>query len=357
MRKTEDIAANSTRLVATTHRESREADSESLAERWKMDRYTFINESVIDGNSSTPFLQRIFSTKKFSEFEIATGSCRSWQNRTSDWNWNVQICKNFDALRIQVPSQQAGNTKVLGAKSTRKWKNKTHDNCNSYRDWPLKSWSRITTTINTLRATASTRNKCSFVSQFSRCARNKDCINWFQSASLEIDPCWSANQKKISNSHTTPRKMKHYQHSLTDELTANKSLQNAMWKVGRFEICVANLRSRDDIWRQKSMIIADEINGPMTSRAENQVNSVQSVKSRWRHTSNKSSEQKKSKKEQAKESAKKQLPREETASVGSQKDNVHVEKHSQSSMTRTRKAKRKADAGHLLRRVPRTETR
>ena len=48
-------------------------------------------------------------------------------------------------------------------------------------------------------------------------------------------------------------------------------------------------------------------------------------------------------------------PREETAVVGSQEANVHVEKHAHSSMTRTRKAKGRDDLVHLLRQVLRTE--
>ena len=53
----------------------------------------------------------------------------------------------------------------------------------------------------------------------------------------------------------------------------------------------------------------------------------------------------------------KTTPTEETASAGSQKANVHSEKHAHSSMTRTRKARGKEDLVHLLRHVHRTETR
>ena len=53
----------------------------------------------------------------------------------------------------------------------------------------------------------------------------------------------------------------------------------------------------------------------------------------------------------------KTTPREETASVGSQKASVHLEKHAHSSMTRTRKAKGRDDPLHFLRQVHSTEIR
>ena len=50
-------------------------------------------------------------------------------------------------------------------------------------------------------------------------------------------------------------------------------------------------------------------------------------------------------------------PRGETAAVGPEKTNVHLEKRAHSSMTQTRKAKRRDDLVHLLRQVHRTEIR
>ena len=48
---------------------------------------------------------------------------------------------------------------------------------------------------------------------------------------------------------------------------------------------------------------------------------------------------------------------EEIAYAGSQMDNVHLEKHAHSSMTRTRKAKGRDNFVHLLRQVHRIKTR
>ena len=53
----------------------------------------------------------------------------------------------------------------------------------------------------------------------------------------------------------------------------------------------------------------------------------------------------------------KPILREETASVGSQKATVHVEKHAHSSMTRTRNAKGRDDRVHFFGQVHRTEIR
>ena len=47
----------------------------------------------------------------------------------------------------------------------------------------------------------------------------------------------------------------------------------------------------------------------------------------------------------------KTTPREETASVGPQEPNVHLEIHACSSMTRTKNAKRSDDFVHLLQQV------
>ena len=53
----------------------------------------------------------------------------------------------------------------------------------------------------------------------------------------------------------------------------------------------------------------------------------------------------------------KTTPREETASVGSQKANVHVEKHAHSNMTRTSEAKGTDDLVNFLRQARRTAIR
>ena len=98
-------------------------------------------------------------------------------------------------IGVQVPSQQPGNTKYCVRISRRIEQNARQ--YNYYRDWPPKSWNRITTAINTLWATASTRNKWNFVNQFSRCAKNKAFIIWFHSASLELVPSWSINQHRL----------------------------------------------------------------------------------------------------------------------------------------------------------------
>ena len=74
---------------------------------------------------------------------------------------------------------------------------------------------------------------------------------------------------------------------------ANKSLSEriAIWNVGRIEKRVASLRPRDDIRRPEVRLLRIEVDGPKTSRADNQGFSFQSEKSRRGQTCNRSSEQ------------------------------------------------------------------
>ena len=56
------------------------------------------------------FLQRIFRTKKFSKFQITSSSHWSCQDWTCDWNWSIQVCKNFvGCASIVTNTQEIGS--------------------------------------------------------------------------------------------------------------------------------------------------------------------------------------------------------------------------------------------------------
>ena len=138
----------------------------------------------MDRISCAPSCREYSDTKKFSECEITSSSCWSCQDRTSDWNWSIQICRNFgDWSTITVITTR--KCEAFGANITRNWTTRT--TIHSYRDCPPKFWSRVTTAGRKLRAT----------SKIWRCAKSKAYINWFLSASLEIDPGNSVNQKGL----------------------------------------------------------------------------------------------------------------------------------------------------------------
>ena len=99
-------------------------------------------------------------------------------------------------------------------------------------------------------------------------------------------------------------------------------------------------RSRDDSRLPEVWLLQIEVGGPKTLGAE---------KSRVYISRAKAKQKGKSKELPTKAST------EETASVGSQKDNVHSEEHAHSSMTRTRRAKERDDLCRFLRHVHRTE--
>ena len=90
---------SSRRLVATTHRESRD-DSESFwtdsicqnSGKWQILHYQWI---CYVWKQFYAFLQRILRLKKFSKSETTSSSYQSCQDRTSDGNCSIQICKNF----------------------------------------------------------------------------------------------------------------------------------------------------------------------------------------------------------------------------------------------------------------------
>ena len=85
--------------------------------------------------------------------------------------------------------------------------------------------------------------------------------------------------------------------------------------------------------------------GPTTSRAEHQRFSSQNRKSRRGKTCNRSSDQKSSEKTKT---MPRTIPREETASVGSQKANVHLELHAHSNITRKKERQRERTTSFTL---------
>ena len=136
-----------------------------------------------------------------------------------------------------------------------------------------------------------------------------------------------------------------------------RSVQDASWKVGRIEVFVACLRSRNDI-RQELWLLWIWVDGPKTSRAENHGFSLKSENSRQGQTCNWSCEQRTSKRiRQLKCQTQLRERRLHSLDHRPQKANAFLEKHARSSMTRTRTAKWRDDLVHLLRQVHRTETR
>ena len=100
-----------------------------------------------------------------------------------------------------------------------------------------------------------------------------------------------------------------------------ESAQDASWKVGRLEICVASLQSRDDIRRQQRRLLQIEVDGPKASRAENQGFSFRNEKSRRGRTDLQQELRAKEKRQEKAKTTPKTIPREETANFGLQKAN------------------------------------
>ena len=116
-------------------------------------------------------------------------------SRSDHWLGNIQICKNVgDWSKSTRTLTTNKNLEVLGANIMKNWAIRTRS-C-SHRDWAPKSWSRVITAINQLRATAGTRNIWKIACQIKSCATAKAKICWFQSTSLEVDPSNSVYQKK-----------------------------------------------------------------------------------------------------------------------------------------------------------------
>ena len=109
----------------------------------------------------------------------------------------LEVFKSAGALviEVQVPSHQPGNSKswVGTSRGNEQYSRHFH----SCRDWPLKSWSRVITAVNELRATASTGNRWTFGSRIYSCAKAKDFFNLLQLASLEIYPSKKHDQKGL----------------------------------------------------------------------------------------------------------------------------------------------------------------
>ena len=117
-------------------------------------------------------------------------------SRSDHWLGNIQICKNVgDWINSTKTLTTNKNFEVLGANIMRNRAIRTII-C-SHRDWAPKSWSRVITTINQLRATAGTRNIWKIASQVKSCAKPKAKIYRFQSTSLEVDPSNNVYQKGL----------------------------------------------------------------------------------------------------------------------------------------------------------------
>ena len=136
-----------------------------------------------------------------------------------------------------------------------------------------------------------------------------------------------------------------------------ESVQDASWKVGRIEKCVASLRSRDCSQRQEIRLLQIEIDGPETSRAETQRFSFENEKSRRRQTNNKRSEQKKSKRK-TRRKCQRQLRKTRLQTLDHEMPMFVWRFVSiQAWAERTRKAKGWDDLVHLLRQVHHSEIR
>ena len=130
-----------------------------------------------------------------------------------------------------------------------------------------------------------------------------------------------------------------------------ESVPDTSWRVGRIEILVASLRSRDDSWRQEVWLLQDWSWWPKD---------ISSRKSRilmWkRETETRTDLQwelrpREKQKEKANKMQKKQPRERRLHPLDQEEAKDHVEKHAHSSMTRTRKSEGRDDSVHC------TETR
>ena len=93
--------------------------------------------------------------------KITNCSQESCQDRTSDWNWSIQICRNFGDWSASTVT--ATRKSEVGAFITRGWTVRTA--ISSDRDWSSKFWSCVITAVNKLRAPASTGIRWTFACQ------------------------------------------------------------------------------------------------------------------------------------------------------------------------------------------------
>ena len=196
-RKTADNATSSRRLDAASHRESRDADSESCRTgiicqnggKWTILHHHWI---CYGWKHLYSFVQRFLRTKEFSKFEISISSERSCQDRTSDWKRRILICTQFGSWCSSTVTRTR-KIDVLGTNIT----------------WQHARQFIPSETDHTNLEAASSKQKIScgrpwaqetgehLPVRFLSCARAEASINWFQSASLEIDPSKSVNHNGL----------------------------------------------------------------------------------------------------------------------------------------------------------------
>ena len=184
----------SSRRLGATHSESRNDDSESFRTsslcqnggEWKILHRPWI---CYGRKQLCFFMLRRLRTN--SKFETTSSSHRSCQDWTSDWNWSIQICRNFGDWSMSTDTTTR-KWKVLGTNITRNWtiRKKVYTD---HQDIEAV----FITVITQLRATTSRGNRWKFASQIQSCANAKAYINWFQSARLGVGASKSVNQKRL----------------------------------------------------------------------------------------------------------------------------------------------------------------
>ena len=140
--KQRNDATNSRRLAATTHRKSRDADSESFRTgsmwqnggKWTTLHYHWIRHGWKQLCSF--YAENTQVSKDFSKVKITSNSWQSRQERASDMNRSIRICWNFGHRSASTVSTTR-KFEVLGAKITRNWTARTTIHL-FYRNWTPK---------------------------------------------------------------------------------------------------------------------------------------------------------------------------------------------------------------------------
>ena len=169
----------------------------AFARKEKGGQLYITNESVMDGNSSTPpCTERTLRTKKFSKFEIISSSFRSCQDRTSDWNFEVLKSAGTLVTDVKTPSEQPGKSNS--------WERISRGSEQYPRQFvPAKTDHQNIEAAPSQQSVSCGRPRAQETGGYSP-VRFKSApkpkllpIGWFQSTSLEIDSSNSVHQKRL----------------------------------------------------------------------------------------------------------------------------------------------------------------
>ena len=141
------LCNNSLRI--TRRRFTELLNKQNLPEKWKLDN-SMLPMNLSWREQIYAFMQRTVRVNEFPEFKMASNCQRSRQDRASDRNWSIRICRSSGFWSASTVTTTR-KFEVLGAYITRNWTIRT--TLHSSRDWPQIFWSHVITAVVKLRAT------------------------------------------------------------------------------------------------------------------------------------------------------------------------------------------------------------